>query len=216
MLEFFQECIQGPNLIATVILGVFLFFWLFVILGFLGLEAFDFDLDSDVDFGADADIDSSFNFGDVLNFFHLGEVPVMIFGSIFALFFWVGTLLANRFFNDDMSMMVMLWWLGPCLLVSLFGTKFAVMPLVPLFETGGSPEKSRKKLIGENAIVTTKELNDRYGQITIQQDGPPLVLNARTENNKSLAKGDKVEIVRYVPETGLYIVKLAKWENVDA
>ncbi len=209
MAEFLQELIQGPNLIATSLLGLVTLYWLFVILGFLGLEAFDLDLDVDVDVDADA----SFDFGDVLRFFHLGEVPVMIFMSFFALFFWIATVITNHYLNTDFSMIVMLWFIMPCILVSLFATKFAIMPMVPLFKTGNDPSKSRDELIGQKALVKTSEVNEKFGQVEIKQDGPPIVLNVRTENGQTLKKGDVVELVSHSKETDLFIVKLAKWEK---
>jgi hypothetical protein len=110
-------------------------------------------------------------------------------------------------------MLVMLYLFLPCVLISLFATKLVVMPLVPVFATGNDPNKGRDKLIGERALVTTGELTGKFGQIQIRQDGPPMVLNARTENGQTLKKGDVVEIVSHIKESDLFIVKLAKWEN---
>ncbi len=214
MLEFLQECIAGPNLFATILLCLMLAYWLFVIFGVLGLETFDLDVDAEIEVGGvDTGAEASFDFGDILRFFHLGEVPVMIFVSFFSVFFWIATITTNHYLNDELNFVVMFWYIGPCSLAALFLTKLVIMPMVPLFRTGGSPAKSREKLIGEKAVVSTKELNDKFGQIKIHQDGPPIVLNARVENGHELMKGDVVEIIRHVAEGDLYIVKLTKWEN---
>ena len=209
MFEFIQEIFAAPNLFATVLLLLMVSYWLFVILGVLGLETFDLDLDADLD----VDVDASLGLGDLLRFFHMGEVPIMILASFFALFFWIATVTTNHYFNSEFSIWVMLWFIGPCLIGALFLTKLVIMPMVPLFKTGGSSAQSRGKLIGKRAVVSTKELNNQFGQIKIHQEGPPIVLNARVENGHELAQGDVVEIVRHVAEGDLYIVKLTKWEN---
>ena len=209
MLEFLQELIQGPNLIATTLLGLVALYWLFVTLGFLGLEAFDIDLDMDTELDADA----SMGVGEVLKFFHLGEVPVMIFMSFFALFFWIATVMSNHYLNTKFSMIVMLWFIIPCTFVALLATKFTIMPMIPLFRTENDPHKSKDELIGQKAIVTTSEVSEKFGQVEIKQDGPPIILNARTENGLVLKKGDVVELVSHSRDTDLFIVKLAKWEK---
>ena len=211
MTEFFQEIIQGPNLIATGLLILVAIYWLCVILGFLGLEALDIDLDVDAD--VDVDVGGSFEFGDLLRFFHLGEVPVMIFVSFFAMFFWLTTIMTNHYFNHEFSMLVMLLFIMPCILVSLLATKLVIMPMVPLFVTENDPHKSRKMLVGQKAIVTTSEVNEKFGQVSIKQDGPPIVLNARTNDGNTLTKGEFVELVEHIKDGDLFIVKLSKWEK---
>ena len=76
------------------------------------------------------------------------------------------------------------------------------------------PERhlDRNELIGQTAIVNTLELNQTFGEIVLETDGPPLVLNARNETGQTLSKGDIVRIVSYDREKNVCLVELAKME----
>ena len=92
------------NLPASFLLGLVLLYWLMVILGVLGMDAFDLDLDADLDFDVEADVDGHFEgsvFGKVLDFFHLGDVPIMIVVSFFVLNMWIITIVSNHYFNPE-------------------------------------------------------------------------------------------------------------------
>ena len=103
----------------------------------------------------------------------------------------------------------MLVW--PCGLVSLAVTKLVVMPLAKGFNPPPQ-DLGRTDLIGKTAAVNTLKLNQTYGEIVIEIDGPPLVLNARNETGQTLSKGDIVRIVSYDREKNVCLVELAKME----
>ena len=210
MLELFNESIQPVNLPATVLLGIVLLYWLMMILGLATVDLLDFDVDFDSDVDLDADVGGGLA-ADVLTFFHLGDVPVVILASFFSLFYWGTTLLSNHYFNPTWSVWVSLYGLLPCLFASLLLTKIITYPLVPLFQK--MSVKEIKDLVGRTGQVSTSELNDRFGQISIEQDGPPIVVNARTENGQRLHKHDVVTITHFHSETGIYTVKPQKSEN---
>ena len=211
MLEFIGFCLSGPNLLPTLLLGLVLLYWLLVIAGVLGIDMFDLDLG---DSGLDGDVDSGSGagVGSVLDFFHLGEIPVMIFASFFSLLFWIVSIQANYWFNEELSWMVMLWWMIPCAALSLLGTKFCVMPLAPMFRTSGSPQRSRIRLVGQRAVVSSSEVTERFGQIRIETETPPVVLNARVEEQPFLRKGDFVTLDRYEADGDFFVVRLEKWD----
>ena len=165
----------------------------------------------DVDADADADIDGGGVFADALTFFHLGEVPVMILASFLIFFFWITTMLSNHYLNPTLSFVVTLYCLIPNLLISLILTKAAVMPLVPLFRSMNSNEKL--ELVGRQATVSTSHLDGKFGQVSIEQDGPPIVVNAQTETGQRLQKNDLVRIKKFIQETGVYIVEPDKSEK---
>ncbi|MGI9519041.1 MAG: hypothetical protein ACR2NP_18455 [Pirellulaceae bacterium] len=211
MTEFLQEAIQPANLPATVLLGLVLLYWLLMIFGIFHLDAdVDVDLDADVDTDLDGHVDGGVA-ADVLTFFHLGEVPVMILASFFVLFFWVTTMISNHYFNPNWSFAISLYALIPSVIVSLILTKLAVMPLTPLFkamQTGDSI-----KVVGSRGRVSTSELTGSFGQVSIEHEGPPTVINAITENSQRLLKNQEVQVVRFVEETGVYIVEPVKPEK---
>jgi hypothetical protein len=207
MTEFFAEVIQPVNLPATILFGLVMLYWVMVIFGTVGLEMFDFDMDLDAD-GVDIGGGGGFLHG-LLQFFHLGEVPVTIFGSIFAILYWAGTILGNHYWNSEWSIMVGVLVFVPCMVVSLLATKLIIMPVAPMFRRSSEIDEDYKSLVGQLAVVSTGEVTDAFGEVSIQQDGPPLVLNARCHGAR-LQKGEVVELVSYDQNRNTWLVKLPK------
>lgn len=213
MIEFLLETIKPVNLPATVLLVLVMSYWLLMIFGLFG-----FDMDADVDLDVDADLDTDLDghidggfVGDVLTFFHVGEVPVMILGSFFVLFFWVTTMISNHYFNPDWSLFVTMYCLIPNVIVSMLLTKLVIWPMTPVFR--GMKGNKTTKIIGNRGVVSTRELDGKFGQISIEHDGPEIVLNAITANNQKLLKNQEVIVVRFDDETGVYIVEPVKPEK---
>ncbi len=218
MIEFLQECIAPVNLPATILLGLVMLYWVMVILGVLGMDAFDLDLDADLDVdvdidGFDGDFEGGSMFGDALKFLYLGDVPVMIVASFFAVTMWVVTILSNHYLNPEYSWMVLGLWIIPNIILSLILTKAALMPIATLFRNNDPEQVLGERLIGSIGLVKTSVVNQGFGQIEINQDGPPIVVNVTAPAGKELAKGDAARIVGYDKLKGTYIVELSKWEN---
>jgi len=213
MFEFLSETIKGPNLPATILLALCMLYWCSMIFGIFGMDL-DADLDLDIDADLDADLDGHIDGGvvaDILTFFHVGEVPVMILGSFFVLFFWVTTMVSNHFFNPEWSLWVATYSFIPILIVSLFITRIVIWPLVPVFR--GMKGTSSKKILGSRGVVCSQELNGKFGRISIQNDGPPIVVNAVTANGQRLSKDQDIKVVRFDDETGVYVVEPVKPEK---
>ena len=85
MKEFFDACVTGPVLPASVLLALVSTYWLMVIAGAVGTDVLDWDFDLE----ADADLDGILGVGAVsIRFLNLGTVPIMVWMSAFALSFW--------------------------------------------------------------------------------------------------------------------------------
>ena len=134
--EFLRECFLTVNLPVTVMLLTVLGYWLMVIIGVLGLDALDLDLgvDADVDADIDADLDGGGWLGSALEFLYLGDVPVVIVGSFFVVFMWIGTLLSNHYLNEQHSILVMAMWFIPNVILSLLFTRVSMMPFATMFK----------------------------------------------------------------------------------
>ncbi len=212
MIEFFQECFCTVNLPATGLLILVMLYWIFVIVGVVGIDAIDIDADFDVD----ADVDGNFDAGSgifrgILDLFYVGEVPVVIVLSIFALCNWTTSMIVNHYLNPDFSLMTATMYGVPMLIVSLVATKFLTMPLAPIFRNYDDKNDTHNRYIGLIAKVTTSEVTDSFGQIEIKIDGPPLRINARTRPGERLGQGDAARIVQYNQSNDTFLVELTKW-----
>ncbi len=244
MIEFFEECISPVNLPATTLMLMILLYWLMVMVGVFGMDSFDFDMDVnpdvglDADFGLDADpgvdvhagIDgapatslaggSSTTGNDgflrtVFEFFYLGEVPIVIIGTFFVLFFWIATFVTNHWYNPDQKLWISLAWLVPNILISLVLTRFTMIPFAIIFKKPPPENKTREEMYGLIGRVTTSEVTETFGQMELKQDDEPeMIINVRTRSGEKLAKGDAAKIISYNNSNGTFLVELTKWEKM--
>ncbi len=205
MVEFWSTLFLPTVLPTTLLLGVVLLYWLLVAVGALGTDLLELDLGLDTD-GIDAVPVGVWPA--VLNFLHLVEVPVTVVGSVFALLWWTTTMLSHQWFRPELGPVKGVLLLAGCAVASLIATSFAIRPLVPLFRSLNREDVERLKP-GDIAQVSTSEVTDSSGEVTIQRNGPPVVLSARCRGAR-LPRGEWVRLVEYQPETSTWLVQLAK------
>ena len=216
MIDFINETFQLVNLPATVLLLLCLLYWAMVIVGAIGVDAIDLDFDADVgDFDVDGgDFDShAGGFSSFAEFMHLNHVPIVIVGSVFAIMFWAASFCSNHVLNPGGNSWIGLGLLSINAPVCLFLTRTLIGP----FAEGFKPkevDKTRDNMIGLMGIVTTSEVTEIFGQVSIKRDGPEIAINARTvAGQPELGKGDAAKIIEYDYEKDTYLVELCKWEQ---
>jgi hypothetical protein len=174
------------------------------VVGGLGLDFLDLDLDFDTDFDADTTFDSAMSVGAVtLRFLNIGQLPINIWVSVFAIAFW---LLAMMWRSPE-ELTTLLAIVGVIVrngAIALIPTKLITQPLRGKFETI-EPEQA-ENLIDRVGTVTTAEISRGGGQARFTSDASPLLLNVRTAQ-AVLAKGEQVRIVDYDPATSVYTVE---------
>jgi hypothetical protein len=205
---------NAVNLPATLLLMVVMLYWLLVIFGTLDLGALDFELSWDVanptegvpDVGSAA-AGAGGTLKAVLGFFYLGRVPTMALLSVFALILWLATVVVNQTYNPQAELLraALLW--PPVIGGSLLLTKLVFWPLLPIFD-----EMHRRHgdldntLVGKQATVTTSEVTETFGQVVIEHQGPPIVLNARAAAMDRFIKGDVVQILSHDSSSNTYLI----------
>ena len=217
MIDFINETFQLVNLPATVLLLLCLLYWAMVIVGAIGVDAIDLDFDTDIDVG-DFDLDGDFDghtggFSSFAELMHLNHVPVVLVGSVFAMLFWIACLCSNRLLNPSGNILIGLAIGSVSAAMCLFFTRLIIGP----FAEGFKPQENdttRDRMIGIIGAVTTSEVTDTFGQVSIKVDGPELTINARTQPDKpNLGKGDAAKILAYNYKKDTYLVELCKWED---
>lgn len=210
-MEFFNEITSAANLVPTILVGLVLLYWIMIIVGFIGMDAIDLDVDADV--GLDGDMDFEVGgpgvFASMTHFLHMQDVPVVIVGSFFIIFWWIITVSVNHVINPDQGVLVSVAILLPCLVTSLLLTKLAVMPFAKGLKNYDEFEDARTRLIGSITTVTTSEVTSQSGQVELATDGPEITMNARTLAGVKLNKGDCAKIIAYDQNTDIYTVELS-------
>ncbi|WP_417384989.1 hypothetical protein [Gimesia sp.] len=202
MSEIIKVSLEWPTLPATVLVALCVLYWLCVILGIMDFDFLDLDLDFDI--GSDSP--SVLDFGFIgLRILNLGEVPVMLWMSIFSLSMWM--LSVN--FDADVEINTWLDYL-PLFLrnlgISLVVTKLITQPFKGYFQF--TPPNQIETLLGKSCRVTSSTVSEQFGQAELETDGAPLKLHIRSED-ETIQKGDLVRLADFNTEKQVfYVVKI--------
>jgi hypothetical protein len=200
MSDFLEICLTGPRLPATILLGLVCLYWLIVIVGAIDFDLFDLDLDADVDVNSPGSLS---DLGMVsLKFMNLGQVPLMLWMSVFSFSAWVLTVEIDGDVSD------VPWTTAAGILlrngaIALAITKLVTQPLRGKF-INREPNKPGE-LLGKTCIIHI-ETSDKHGQAEYLTDAAPLYLNVRTSGDV-LPKGTAARLVDYDPEKNIYLVE---------
>lgn len=177
-------------------------YWLLTLIGIVGSDAFDMDLDADLEGGG------SF-LTTVLQWMNATDVPVMLVLSVLSICKWLLNIVAILTINPGG-----VWWLGVlswgiAFIVSCILTAVITRPLVPLFKMLKSGEDDEEAIVGMEATVVTATLSDTFGQVRVlRSKGASAQIHCRlSDGDENLTKGDKVTIVSRDDETGFFIAK---------
>lgn len=205
-----------PNGIATVLMIVIILYWIFALIGGLGMDDLDLgidfshdvdiDVDLDVDIAADIDHDVHIDAGggsgflQALHFLNLGRVPFMIVFTVFILILWIITLVTTHFWN------VVNWgaWsallLLPVFVVSLFVTGWATKPLAKFFHQIGYNGEKAIDFFGCSGKMLSSIEGDKIGAAEFLIGKNPMKLNVKSMQGDKLLYGDSVIITRMPDE----------------
>lgn len=206
MKEIWEQALLPYNLPFTILLGLVVLFWLFTVIGAVGVDSFDVDLD------ADADGDLS-HFGDIpgalLRVVNAGSVPVTIVLSVLVLCMWVGSMVLNFYFNPGQSSWLAAAFIVAAFIIGVIATKLITQPLVP-FMTRLKQAENAAPVIGCIGVVRSINIDSEYGQVEVERpDGAPALLNARLGPDAEPApRGSSVAIVSIDESTGVYLARV--------
>ncbi len=202
MLKFLEACFSWPTLPATALLLLVAAYWAFVSLGALDLDFADVDLDGNLQ--ADGEV-LSFGFV-VLRWLNLGEVPLMVWLTVFAISMWMLSMLIDgRAGGVTESRDIALSLLRDAGL-AVVATKVLTQPLRGKFDPS-EPYRSQD-LVGKTCVIKSAEATPAFGQAEFKTDGSPLYLHVRTVEG-TLPKGEVVEIVDFDAGRHVYLVTSA-------
>lgn len=202
--EVLETAISTPVLPATVLLLVVILYWLIAVIGGLGFDALDFDLDVDTDIGGESTFDSAMSIGAVtLKFLNIGKLPINIWLSVFSIAFWMIAMLWPRP-EGDLSTAMIVTIIARNAVLALIPTKLLTQPLRGKFDPV-EPDQA-EDLLGNVGVVTTAEVTPKGGQAQFTANAAPLLLNVCTAQTV-LAKGEEVRIVSHDSEKNVYTVE---------
>jgi len=201
--ELWEAAFAPVNVVYTILLIGILVYWIICIIGLVDIGG---GLDLDVDLDADIDGVAGTSTGAVFNLLNMGEVPILIYGSIIVVVMWVASLQINDWLGND-NIWIALLLAVPIFMTGLIAAKLITEPLRVI----NRMKQRETKLEGRVCRVTSGEVNDQYGECEITTKDAPYRVNARTQDGEVLRRGDDALVVDHVKEeNGLYTYIVTK------
>ncbi|UZR95280.1 OB-fold-containig protein [Chondrinema litorale] len=217
-MEFLSYALEPVNLPYTFLMILVSFYWLGTFVGVLDLSSFDVDVDLDADIDMDADVDTDADVSaeggsavnNLLYFFNIGEIPIMILISFFALFLWVGSVLSNYYLaNSSWGVAAILFI--PLIIVSLLLTKVACMPFVQMFKHINKPDDV--KVVGKVCTLRSTADGENMGLAEVKLDGIAQTVYVVTHDGTPLNKGDQALVLMRKEDKNCYVVEAYHTSN---
>jgi hypothetical protein len=208
MWDVLDASMAAVNLPYTVFLGLILLYWLAVIVGGLDLDLFNVGIDTDVDVDTNMDTAAPGLSGiglAVLQFFHVGTVPLMLLLSFLSLSMWAISVLTNYYLHNQSPLLALLFFV-PNVIVSLFTTKIVTLPFRTVFRSLHDERQAMPEVLGKICVIKTSKVDATSGQAEIIGHGAPLLLNVRTIGDEVLDKGEEALVVQCNEHTNTYII----------
>lgn len=207
---FLQIILTFPTIFFTFFLVLSAVYWLLTVLGFVGIEALDMDLDGD-------SVASLNVFSGLLFRLGLNGVPLTIVISLIALLGWVFCFLIVYFVYPWIRVPWLQLVTGipvvvGVLYVSAIITAMIIKPLRPIFLA--SNQQVQKQILGQVAVVRTGEVNRSFGEAYLEDGGAGLIIKVRAYKDEVFKRGDRVVLLEYVAGENLYrVVSEADFNN---
>jgi hypothetical protein len=200
---FYQNIASFPTLFFTLLLALTAVYWLVAVLGVIDLDVLDMDMpEGDADGGVQ-------QLAGLLLKLGLNGVPLTIVISLLALFGWFicyySVYLIFPFIPDGfLEYIVGLPILVGSLYMAVLITAQVIKPLKPLF--ANMNKNTVKNVLGQTAIVRSLRLDSGFGEVLLADGGAGLIFKARTMNNETFKKGDRVVLLQYLKDQHAYRV----------
>ncbi|MFE5851723.1 hypothetical protein ACFQ61_00650 [Streptomyces sp. NPDC056500] len=161
--EFLDHVFRFPTMLFTAALVVVICFWLMALVGAVGHDSFDTDLDSDA--------------------LGLGGVPVAVSASLVIALTWTLSLIGSVLLTGLSVSGGLHHLLAAVLLpVAVLGawrlTRWAIRPLAALFPD--EPGPSRLDFVGSTCTIRTRRVDEGFGQAEVTaSDGSTALVQVR-------------------------------------
>lgn len=206
MKDIWELAISPQVLPLTVLLAPVALYWLLHLLGAVDLDFLGAEIDAD----GPAEKDGLFNswLQGALRFVNATEVPVMIVLSVLAILLWAVAMIGNLWFNPNQGALAGGIIAGASLVAAIALTRFAIAPLKPFFRLIRADDEKLPPVVGRTGTVRTAVVDERGGQVEIENSEAPLLLNARVATGSPpLPRHTPVIVIHHDPESGIHTVR---------
>jgi hypothetical protein len=212
MQELITECLKLVNLPYTLMFGTAMAYWILYVVGAVGADLLDFDLDVDTDMDADADIDMDGDvhhgggiFATAMKFLHAGDIPLTVVASTMTMGMWIASVLLNYYMHND-KLVIALGLMIPIVVIGMLFTRIGLQPFLPILRKAFDESGDVVEIIGKMGNVVSLEATAAYGQVEIAVKGSPITINVKTKGDEVLKKGDEAVVFGRDDDGETYLV----------
>lgn len=207
MIELLQAAVAWVNLPLSFLLGLVILYWVGVIVGVTGEghAHHDVDLDGDLDGAADGHGALHGAFQTLLSFLCVGDLPLMLIISIFAVCAWTLGVLSYHFVTHDSIWMGILMYL-PILLVGALVTRFSALLLLKIYRKVDGQQPVPESAVGHVCVLLDDCSPSRLAQGEVQVEGAPFRVTVKTHSD-TLKKGTRALVLEKDEARDCYFVE---------
>ena len=208
---FLNNIVAFPVVVYTFLLFIILCYWALALIGVVDIEMLELDFDVDVDLDVDAGADFE-GVGGIAGFilnWGLTGVPVTVVVTIMTATSWLICYLLVSIVFPFVPFELIRIALGIVFLVgslglSIVATARIIRPMRNMFASHSAVRKST--LIGKVCEVKTLKVTADFGQGELNDGEAGMLLDIRSAEPNSIAKGDMVVLIEYIEKEGAYFV----------
>lgn len=191
MSELFAAATTAVVLPLTTLMALLALYWLIVFLGFLDIDLFQLDFDSEAV---------------MPSLLGLGEAPLMIVLSILVAVSWHVGVLATHFLPLSTPLLALVIYV-PGGMLSLFITRLVARPLGELVHNLNKSHAAVEEVEAQMATLLSDNDGTRISQASIQSNGAPVLVNVKARKGCFINKNSEVLIIEADETSKFYFVE---------
>ncbi|MCP4486542.1 MAG: DUF1449 family protein [Gammaproteobacteria bacterium] len=205
MEEFLVNISSFPTVIYTTALVVVVGYWLLSFTGTFDLDAFDIEIDLDVD----TEVGQIGGVAGLLTTLGLTGVPITIVISLLVLNAWIvcyfGSMAVSSLaeFASLINVVVGVGVATVSFAVSILVSANMIKPLKGLFKKVNQAPKS-KSLLGSICRIRSSRVDHEFGEAECQHDGASLIIKVRATGEQTFVTGETVVLIEHNPDQDFF------------
>lgn len=204
-----------PNGIMTILTGISLLYWLFVLISGDGID-FGTDMDVDIDPDGIGDINDGEApsaheapgfFSKALEFISIGKAPLMVIITLFKFIGWILTITSSLFISVGQLGYWSVLILVPIFIITYFLMHWITKPIAKFYSEIGYQGEESHDYLGRNGVMKSSISGDKIGSVEIIINKDVIRLNVQSSDGTEINYNDDVVVVDDNEERKIYLVK---------
>lgn len=204
-----------PNGVMTVLAGMSLLYWVFVMFSGDGLDlGMDADLDADglgdvhdADVAGDTPQGEPGFFAKAMDFINVGKAPLMVIVTLFKFISWILTIVTSLFVSLGKFGLWSLLILLPVFIVAYFIMHWVTKPVARFYESIGYKGEEPHDYLGRTGMMKSAIQDGKIGSAEFIINKDVIRLNVQSVDGAPISYNDEIIIIDESRDKKIYFVK---------